>query len=89
MSLQPPVIEIGDAVVIESKVNKVGTNVGFSTATVRTSAGEPVCFGSHVKFLPLGFGASAAASNAAASCRKPGAGQLASYPRSDLLGFFV
>jgi hypothetical protein len=56
---QPPRhISVGDAVVIESTVNKVGTNVGFSTAAIRTMEGDPVCFGSHVKFLPLGFGAS-------------------------------
>jgi hypothetical protein len=52
----PMVLKAGDAVVIRSQVNKVGANVGFANATVHASTGEPLCFGSHVKFLSQGRG---------------------------------
>jgi hypothetical protein len=52
----PKLLKVGDAVVIRSQVNKVGANVGFANATVHAFTGEPLCFGSHVKFLSLGKG---------------------------------
>lgn len=46
----------GDSVEISAKTIKVGRNLGFCTAQVReASSGELVCFGSHVKYLPMGF----------------------------------
>ena len=45
----------GDVIEISAKALKVGRNMGFARAEVRDAAsGDLVCFGSHVKYLPMG-----------------------------------
>lgn len=47
---------ISDAVDITATVSKIGNNMGFCNAQVRDPAsGELVCFGSHIKYMPMGF----------------------------------
>jgi acyl-coenzyme A thioesterase PaaI-like protein len=46
----------GDLVNVISKTTKVGRNLGFAQAEVRdSSSDELICFGSHIKYLPMGF----------------------------------
>ena len=52
----PAALKCCDMIEIEAEVIKVGRNLGFTQAHVRdTKSGELVCFGSHVKYLPMGF----------------------------------
>lgn len=52
----PGMLQCRHSVEIEAEVVKVGRNLGFAQAHVRdTTSGELVCFGSHVKYLPMGF----------------------------------
>jgi len=46
----------GDEVNIVATVKKIGRNLGFCGAEIRdTASGDLVCFGSHVKYLPMGL----------------------------------
>jgi acyl-coenzyme A thioesterase PaaI-like protein len=40
---------------ISASISKIGRNVGFVRAEVRdTATGHPICFASHIKYLPMG-----------------------------------
>jgi acyl-coenzyme A thioesterase PaaI-like protein len=40
---------------ISTSISKIGRNVGFVRAEVRDAAtGDPICFASHIKYLPMG-----------------------------------
>lgn len=40
---------------ISTSISKIGRNIGFVRAEVRdTATGHPICFASHIKYLPMG-----------------------------------
>jgi acyl-coenzyme A thioesterase PaaI-like protein len=44
-----------EEVVISTSISKIGRNMGFVRAEVRDMAtGHPICFASHIKYLPMG-----------------------------------
>lgn len=45
----------GDVVQISAQVRKVGRNLGFCSCEIRhVPSGSLICFGSHIKYLPMG-----------------------------------
>ena len=49
-------VRSGDSVNVISRTKKIGRNLGFVEAEVRDAASDDlVCFGSHVKYLPMGY----------------------------------
>lgn len=48
-------LEVGSIVLIESRLHKVGLNLGFSSMTMKTLNGELLATCNHLKYLPQGF----------------------------------
>mmetsp|Transcript_6169 Transcript_6169/g.15710 ORF Transcript_6169/g.15710 Transcript_6169/m.15710 type:complete len:235 (-) Transcript_6169:498-1202(-) len=53
-SLRPIDIGPGDALVIETRLQKIGRTIGFVEITVENASGTPLIEASHVKFMPMG-----------------------------------